>query len=184
MLCFSSVPCIFNSIVVSYMFVLCPLGPKEIKTFSIHLLQELLLKPVMPTLLYGAGNWILDETSLNFLEKFQAEIGRWVLRLSRFHSQYSVLLAMSWPSMEARSLKLNLEFLFRQLSSEDDNVAWSIFPTLASQDMYIPSWDCTTMHCTWFQNRNPICCYCPKRQGSFKDLAKKYLKGYSTKDKE
>ena len=36
---------------------------------------------VMPTLLYGAENWILDDTSLNLLEKFQEEKGRRILRL-------------------------------------------------------------------------------------------------------
>ena len=46
----------------------------------------------MPTLLYGVENWILDHTSFNLLEKFQAEIGIRILRISRFHSQFSVLL--------------------------------------------------------------------------------------------
>ena len=91
---------------------------------------------VIPTLLYGAENWILVDTSLNLLEMFQAVIGRRILRLSRFHSQYSVLVAMSWPSMVTRTLKLKLGFLFYLLASEDDNIASSTFHTLASQDVY------------------------------------------------
>ena len=80
---------------------------------------------VTPTLLYGAENWILDDVSLNLLEGFQAEIGRHILRLSRFHScySYSVLLALSWPSMKARA-------------PEVDNIASRTFRTLASQDVY------------------------------------------------
>ena len=40
-----------------------PLSAREIVEFC-----------VIPTLLYGAENWIIDETSLNLLERFQAEL--------------------------------------------------------------------------------------------------------------
>ena len=61
---------------------------------------------IFPTLLYGAENWILNEEAIKLLENFQAEIGRRILRLSKRHSQLSVLLAiaLSWPSMKARVL--------------------------------------------------------------------------------
>ena len=42
---------------------------------------------VMPTLLYGAENWSLDLPTLDLLERFQAEIGRRILKLSRYHSK-------------------------------------------------------------------------------------------------
>ena len=64
---------------------------------------------VTPTLLYAAENWILDDVSHNLLEGFQAEIGRRILRLSRFHSHYSVLLALLWPTMKARVLSFSLD---------------------------------------------------------------------------
>ena len=51
---------------------------------------------VLPTHLYGAENWILDDV---LLESFQAEIGRRIVRLSRIHSRFSVLLGLSWPSI-------------------------------------------------------------------------------------
>ena len=54
----------------------------------------------------------------------------------KFYSRYSVLLILSWPSMETITLNLKLGFLFRLLSSEDDNIASSTFRTLASQDVY------------------------------------------------
>ncbi len=93
---------------------------------------------VLPTLLYGAENWSLDATTLDLLERFQAEIGRRVLKLSRFHSTLSVLVGLSWPSMKARVLKLKLSYLFRLISADpsEDSIASSTFRTLASQDVY------------------------------------------------
>ena len=41
---------------------------------------------------YVGENWILDEVFMNLLEKFQAELGRRILKVSRFHSRLSVLL--------------------------------------------------------------------------------------------
>ena len=41
---------------------------------------------VISTLLYGAENWVLDESCLELLENFQAEIGRRILKLSKYHS--------------------------------------------------------------------------------------------------
>ena len=128
----------------------------------------------MPTLLYGAENWILDDTSFKRLEKFQAEIRRRILRLSRFHSQYFVLLALSWSSMEARNLNLKLEFLFCLLSSEDDNIASSAFHTLASQDVYSLG---IVQQCIMLDSKigtQSVAIYYPEHQISLKDLSKKY----------
>ena len=91
---------------------------------------------MLPTLLYGAENWILNDESLRLLESFQAEIGRRILRLSKRHSQLSVFLAFSWPLMKARILCQKLSFLCRILSSENDTIATRMFLTLASQDVY------------------------------------------------
>ena len=57
---------------------------------------------VLPTLCYGAENWIFDDISLDLLNRFQSELGKRILRLSSFHSHYAPLLALSWPSMTAR----------------------------------------------------------------------------------
>ncbi len=91
---------------------------------------------VMPGLLYGAENWILGDPSLNRLESFHSVNGRRILKLSRFHSQLSVLVGLSWPSMSARVLLLKLSFLYRVLSSERNYLATRMFRTLASQDIY------------------------------------------------
>ena len=87
---------------------------------------------VLPTLLYGAENWILNDESLRLLESFQSEIGRGILQLSKHHSQHSVLLAFSWPSMKAKKLS----FLCRILSLGNDTIATRTLLTLASQDVY------------------------------------------------
>ena len=59
---------------------------------------------VIPTLLYGAENWILDDGCLELLERFQAEIGRRILKLSRYHSGLAVRIGLSLPSMTSRVL--------------------------------------------------------------------------------
>ena len=91
---------------------------------------------VFPTLLYGAENWILNDESLRLLESFQVEIRRRILQLSKRHSQLSVLLAFSWPSMKARVLCQKLSLLCCILSSENDTIVTRMLLTLASQDVY------------------------------------------------
>ena len=41
---------------------------------------------LVPSLLYGCKNWILTEDMLLSLESFQEEIGRRILKLTRFYS--------------------------------------------------------------------------------------------------
>ena len=65
---------------------------------------------VLSTLLYGAENWIMTDASLALLDKFQAEVGRRILRLSKYHLCPSVLVALGWPSMKARVLNVKLAF--------------------------------------------------------------------------
>ena len=96
---------------------------------------------VLPTLCYGAENWILDDISLDLLNRFQSELGKRILRLSRFHYHLAPLLGLSWPSMAARIHLLKLGFLCRLLSSEHDTLASRIFHKLASQDIYSLSVD-------------------------------------------
>ena len=98
--------------------------------------REIVETCVVPTFLYGAENWILDEPCLNLLENFQAEIGRRILRLSRFHSRLSVLIGLSWPSVTSRILTKKLTFLSRLLSADEDTIATTTFSTLASQYIY------------------------------------------------
>ena len=90
---------------------------------------------VIPTLLYGAENWILDEGCLELLEHFQAEIGRRILKLSRYHSGLAVQIGLSLPSVTARVLIRKISYLHHLLSSTDESIAISTFRILASQDV-------------------------------------------------
>ena len=45
---------------------------------------------VVPVLLFGSENWILTDSHLDQLEAFQGEIGRRILKLSKFHSTLAV----------------------------------------------------------------------------------------------
>ena len=70
---------------------------------------------VLPILLYGSDNWILTEQLLMTLEKFQAEIGRRILRLSKSHSDVSVLIGLHWPRIRVHVLLRKLAFLVKLL---------------------------------------------------------------------
>ena len=65
---------------------------------------------VLPVCLSGCTNWILTDNLLELLERLQAEVGRRVLNLSRFHNKLSPLIGLTWPTMHARILSLKLFF--------------------------------------------------------------------------
>ena len=98
--------------------------------------REVLEICIIPTLLYGAENWILDEGCLALLECFQAEIGRRILKLSRYHSRLAVQIGLSLPSVTARVLTRKISYLYHLLLSEDKSIATSTFRILVSQNVY------------------------------------------------
>ena len=57
---------------------------------------------VFPILLDGSENWVLNHRLLQALESFQAELGRRILKLPKFSSNYIPMLVLNWPSMCAR----------------------------------------------------------------------------------
>ena len=59
---------------------------------------------VVPIMLYGYETWILSEPHLQILESFQAEIGKYILGISKHHSNTSTLIGLHWPSAKARIL--------------------------------------------------------------------------------
>ena len=88
---------------------------------------------VIPILLYGSENWILTTPLLDRLEAFQGEIGRRILKLSKFHSLLSTRLALRWPSVAARIFNQKLNLLFK-INSEEDSIGCHIFSKLAAKD--------------------------------------------------
>lgn len=57
---------------------------------------------VRPTLLYGAENWILSDSTLALLETFQAEIGRRILKVSKYHSKISTNIGLRHESQDTQ----------------------------------------------------------------------------------
>ena len=90
----------------------------------------------MPTLLYGAENWILDKACLDLLERFQAEIEWRILRLNRYHSYLAVRIGLSLPSIASRILIQKLGYLLRLSSSKDVSIATNTFKTIACLNAY------------------------------------------------
>ena len=74
--------------------------------------------------------------SLELLERFQAEIGRRILKLTRYHSSLAVQIGLSLPSVTSRILKLKLRYLCHLLSSENESIATTTFKVMVSQNVY------------------------------------------------
>ena len=59
--------------------------------------RSIYLTCVSPVLLYGSENWILNDSNISDLEVFQAQMGKKMLRLSRFHANVLPSLALHLP---------------------------------------------------------------------------------------
>ena len=68
------------------------------------------------------------------LEKFQAEIGRGILRLSKSHSDVSILIRLHWPRISVHVLLRKLAV--KLLQSNGNNLSSRIFRTMASDDIH------------------------------------------------
>ena len=91
---------------------------------------------VFPVLMYGSESWILNSTLLSKLESFQAEIGKRILSLSRYTSNYVPILALKWPSVTARLLCSKLSFLHAILNDDsDESLSSQVFHILAASDI-------------------------------------------------
>ena len=88
----------------------------------------------MPVLLYGCETWMLDATCIQALEKFQCEIGRRILKLSKHHPSDPVRIALNWPTISTRILLRKPTFLSRLITNSDDTT--QIFTSLAIVDVY------------------------------------------------
>ena len=91
---------------------------------------------VLPVLLYGCETWMLDATCIQALDRFQCEIGRRILKLSKRHPSDAVRIALNWPTISTRILLRKLTFLSRLLTNSDDTMSSRIFTSLAIVDVY------------------------------------------------
>ena len=67
------------------------------------------------------------------LDRFQAEIGKRILKLPRSHNNLSVRVGLKWPSFVVMILLRKLTFLAKLLSNTSDSNSCRIFQTLASK---------------------------------------------------
>ena len=81
---------------------------------------------MIPVLLFGCENWMLTDSMLHQLESFQGEIGRRILKLSKYHSTLSTRLALRWPSVTARMLVRKLSLLSK-VSAKGNSIGSQIF---------------------------------------------------------
>ena len=88
---------------------------------------------VVPILLYGCENWILTDSQLDRLEAFQGEIGRRILKLTKFHSTLSTRITLKWPSVSARILTKKLSLLLK-VCSGGESMGCRFYTSLAASD--------------------------------------------------
>ena len=115
---------------------------------------------VTPVLLYGSETWILSPALMKKLEKFQAEIGRRILCLTRFHADLAPIIGLHLPSMKVRILLRKLKFLARLLSTTNNTQSARTFRTLAVENVYGIS---LVQQCLWLEhtlNTPPIVHQC------------------------
>ena len=92
--------------------------------------------------------WILTPTLMTKLEKFQAEIGRGLLGISRYHADLAPLIGLHLPSMMARVFIRKLSFLAKLLTSNEDTQSSRTFRTCAADNVYNIS---LIQQCQWLQ---------------------------------
>ena len=88
---------------------------------------------VVPVLLFGSENWILTDSQLDHLEAFQGEIGRRILKLSKFYSTLATRVAFKWASVTARILTRKLNLLSK-VSSEGKSIGCRMYTSLTIVD--------------------------------------------------
>ena len=93
---------------------------------------------MLPVLLYGSENWILNTSLLSKLEHFQGEIGRRILKFPWYHSTLSCTILLQWPSMTAQLLINKLYYILRLRALEGtENMAASIFQASDSNNVLL-----------------------------------------------
>ena len=71
----------------------------------------------------------MTDTNISILDSFQGEIGRRILRLSKFHSILSARVALQLPSITSRIFSRKLSLL-RKVHTESDSLSHKVFSVL------------------------------------------------------
>ena len=91
---------------------------------------------VLPVLLYGYETWLIDSSCIQALEKFQCEIGRRILKLSKYHANDVIRIGIHLPAVATCILLRKLTFSSKLLSNYKDTMSSRIFISLAIEDIY------------------------------------------------
>ena len=100
--------------------------------------RSIYLSCVTPVLLYGSENWLLTDNLISKLENFQAQMGKKMLRFSRYHANLVPCVALHLPSVRVQVLLRKLRFLAKLLSSHD----YTLGPTTLLAQLLLGSWQC------------------------------------------
>ena len=94
---------------------------------------------VLPVLLYGCENWIVNKALLDQLECFQAWVGKRILGISKCHNNIIVPIALDLPCVRSLVLLKKLRFLGKLMSDDVGTncpLSKDLFATLAMRDIY------------------------------------------------
>ena len=78
--------------------------------------RSIYLACILPILLYGCENWILNDSLLDRLDCFQAWVGKRILSLTKFHNNTIIPVALDLPSTRSVILMKKLKFLAKLMS--------------------------------------------------------------------
>ena len=111
---------------------------------------------VLPVLLYGSENWVLNDAVLDQLESFQAWVGKRILGVPKTFANDLVPIALDLPSIRLQILARKLRLLTRLISgnrSDSDNLSLGsvAFNHLAMDNVY----NITLVRQCLSLNRNP-----------------------------
>ena len=132
---------------------------------------------VLPVLLYGHETWLLDSSCIQALEKFQCEIGRRILKLSKYHANDVIRIGLHWPAVATRILLRKLTFSSKLLSNYKDTMSSRIFISLAIEDIYNISvvQQCKMLEATLATNIMDQCLSNPNNAPEIVQINKKLL---------
>ena len=101
--------------------------------------RSIYLTCILPILLYGCENWILNDSLLDRLDRIQAWAGKRMLGLTKSHNNTVVPIALDLPSTCSMILVKKLKFLAKLTTYKDldhTSLSRSLFAALAMKDAY------------------------------------------------
>ena len=105
---------------------------------------------VKSVLLYGCESWTITDSILDQLERFQCEIGKRTLRVTRHFWQLKCITSSWFPTMQARITATKLSYLLKVVSSYQDMLShyysYQHFPLLKNASDWRKSGEPTSHH--------------------------------------